>query len=93
MKLIPGECVIPLPDCGRLIFACIRRDGYQIDYGLREVNFAEWREMRGDLAKPPRLASPQMIAFNHMTCELLLWPGPIEGLSLYVRYYPHIKEA
>jgi hypothetical protein len=93
MKLTPGECVVALPDCGRLIFACIRRAGYQIDYQLREVGFAEWHQMRGDIAKPPVCAIPTMITFNHMTCELLLWPAPINGLSLYVRYYPHIKEA
>ena len=94
MKLKPGKCDYPLPDCG-LLDSVYLDDGDREGrvYSMKQVSPAEWAKMRGDPSKPALRARPVYFAWGGPDIGLLIYPAPVAAHDLRVRYYPPMREA
>ena len=98
MKLKPGKCDYPLPDCGLLDSVYLdegerEREGRGFVYQMKQVSPAEWAKMRGDPGKPALRAQPLYFAWGGRDIGLLIYPAPVAAHDLRVRYYPPMREA
>jgi hypothetical protein len=97
MKLEPGKCDYPLPDCGmieRVLLDEGARENRGMIYPLMPITPASWTEMRGDPKMPPQyLARPVYFAWFGPDIGLKIWPAPEAAHDLRVQYFPHMKEV
>jgi len=96
IKLVPGRCEYPLPDCGLLESVAVDagvREMRGILYVLQRFTPEQWGQIRGDPTKPPTCGMPLYFAWFETLEELRVYPAPAEAHELRVRYYPHLREA
>lgn len=96
MKLKPGECDYPLPDCGLLESVCLdegEREFRGCVYPMMQIPPGEWIKMRGDPGKPALRGRPIYFAWFGADIGLKVYPAPDVGHDLRVRYFGHLREA
>jgi len=96
MKLEPGRCDYPLPDCGQLHDIVLDEGVLEESghfYALMTIQPEEWKKLRGDPGKPPMRGRPLYFAWFGPELGLRLWPAPDADYELHVRYFPHMRVA
>ena len=96
MKIEPGKCEYPLPDCGYNESVCLDEGEREMRghvYPMIFISPLRWAEMRGDPRKPPTRGRPVYFAWFGDDTQIRIYPAPASEGELRIRYYPHLREA